>query len=275
MLDTKLQDDLIQKGRDFMKYYDEDEWGEFESDQDLNKPQPPLTKAPMRSTAIPLPGCFGELAMHTDLTELFRCRKSSRVYTGKGISLLQLSYLLWASQGIKDIRGNAYATIRTVPSGGARHGFETYLAVRNVEGLRQGAYHYLPLTHELEYLHPIEDIEHTIGLSLCSQTWTAHADVVFYWSVVAYRCEWRYGIFAHRVALIDAGHMAQNLYLACAALGLGNCAIAAFDNPVCDGLFELDGQEEFIVYTCPVGTINEEDRSKEQAFYKFVEDKGL
>ena len=43
--------------------------------------------------------------------------------------------------------------------------------------------------------------------------------------------------------MVDAGHIGQNLYLACTALGLGTCAIAAYDNTVCDPLFELDGNE--------------------------------
>ena len=52
------------------------------------------------------------------------------------MSLLQLSFLLWATQGVKSIRGKSYATIRTAPCGGARHPFQTYLLVRQVEAER-------------------------------------------------------------------------------------------------------------------------------------------
>jgi SagB-type dehydrogenase family enzyme len=93
--------------------------------------------------------------------------------------------------------------------------------------------------------------------------------------MVPYRAEWRYGIYAHRVALIDAGHMGQNLYLACTGLNLGTCAIGAFEDPVCNRLFELDGEEEYIVYTAPVGTVRESDTAEEAAFYAFVEQEGL
>jgi SagB-type dehydrogenase family enzyme len=197
------------------------------------------------------------------------------VYTGETLSLLQLSFLLWATQGVKDVRGKKYATLRTVPSGGARHGFETYLLVQSVEGLAPGKYHYLAIEHQLEYLGPQEDSHQAITTSLEGQSWAAKASVVFYWSFVPYRCEWRYGVFAHRVALIDAGHIDQNLYLACAALGLGTCAVAAFDGPLCDGIFGLDGDEEFTAYTAPVGTISARDQAAEKAFYQFVEDEGL
>ena len=126
------------------------------------------------------------------------------------MSLLQLSFLLWATQGIKSIRGKSYATIRTAPCGGARHPFETYLLVRQVEGLLPGAYHYLPMTHQLELLAPMEDKEALFALveeSLCGQRWAAKSNVVFYWSFVPYRSEWRYGIHAHRMIMADMGHV--------------------------------------------------------------------
>ena len=121
----------------------------------------------------------------------------------------------------------------------------------------------------------MEELDTAISDSLCGQSWAAKANVVFYWSMVPYRAEWRYGIYAHRVALIDAGHVGQNLYLACTGLGLGTCAIGAFEDSVCNRLFELDGVEEYIVYTAPVGTVRDSDTAEEAAFYDFVEKEGL
>jgi len=278
MLDEKLQSDLIAKGRAFTRgYLENDPYEDFESDQELKRPQPPLVKAPMRGedARIPLPRDFEALELKNDLLSLIRDRRSARVYTGEDMTLLQLSFLLWATQGIKKLRGKAYATLRTVPCGGARHEFETYLMVRHVAGLRPGAYHYLPMDHALEFLHPVENIETAISESLSGQTWAAKANVVFYWSMVPYRAEWRYGIYAHRIALIDAGHIGQNLYLACTGMGLGTCAIGAFEDALCSRLFELDGREEYIVYTAPVGTVRDCDTHEEAAFYAFVEEQGL
>jgi len=93
--------------------------------------------------------------------------------------------------------------------------------------------------------------------------------------MVAYRAEWRYGTHSHRVALLDAGHLCQNLYIAVTALGLGTCGIGAFSHDECNRVFGIDGNEEYMVYTAPVGTIREEDKAAEAAFYKFVEDEGL
>ncbi len=275
MLNPEIQKKLIAEGRKFLKSFSTSPYEDFESDQQLKLPQPPLVKAAMTDQAFPLPRNFAELEMKQDFIRIVTERKSSRVYSGQPISLPQLSFLLWATQGIKDIRGKSYATLRTVPSGGARHGFETYLLVQQVEGLQPGAYHYLPMTHQLEFLNPVQDLPAVISSSLEGQSWASKAGVIFYLSFVPYRCEWRYGIWAHRVALIDAGHVGQNLYLACAALGLGTCAIAAFDMQVCDSLFGLDGEEEFTVYASPVGTISSADQRREKAFYQFVEDEGL
>ncbi len=275
MLDPETQKKLITEGRDFMKSDHNNAYDTFETDQDLKLPQPQLVKAPMRDQALELPRNFEDLDLQQDIIKLLTNRKSSRVYTQQPISLLQLAFLLWATQGIKDIRGKSYATLRTVPSGGARHGFETYLLVQHVEGLQPGAYHYLPITHQLEFLHPVENLRETISTSLEEQSWASKASAIFYWSFVPYRCEWRYGIWAHRPALMDAGHVGQNLYLACTALGLGTCAIAAFDMKICDTLFGLDGEEEFTVYVAPVGTISVGNQKSEKAFYQFVEDEGL
>ena len=279
MLERKIQEELIQKGRAFtMGYTDGDPYGEdFESDQELKLPQPPLCKAPMRpqECRISLTRDFSGLEMKNQLIDLIRDRKSSRIFTQEAIGLDALSFLLWATQGVKALRGKAYATLRTVPCGGARHEFETYLIVRNVDGLEPGRYHYLPMEHALEYLGPIAEAEAVITETLSGQSWAAKANVVFYWSMVPYRAEWRYGIYAHRIALVDIGHVGQAMYTACTGLGLGCCGIGAFSHERCAELFELDGVEEYIVYTTPVGTVREQDKESEQAFYRFVEEEGL
>lgn len=276
MLEKELRQKLISAGRAFTRgFLDNDSYRELsESDQEQKLPQPPLVKAAYTplETHIPLTKDFTTLNLKQDIIELIRDRKSSRIYTQESMSLDELSFMLWSTQGIKGLRGKSYATLRTVPCGGARHEFETYLIVRNIEGLKQGAYHYLPMEHALEYLHPIDHIEDTINETLCGQVWASKANVVFYWSMVPYRAEWRYDIYAHRTALIDTGHIGQNLYLACTALERGCCGIAAFSHERCNEVFCLDGEDEYIVYTVPVGSIRDSDKIYENAFYSFIEE---
>ena len=277
MLDEALQKKLIEAGRAFTRGYQADDpfMENFESDQELHRPQPPLVKPAMTGDKIELTRDFSGLELKHDLVTLIRDRRSARVYTGETVTREQLSFLLWATQGIKALRGKSYATLRTVPCGGARHEFETYLLIRRVEGLKPGAYHYLPMEHALEFLHPVSDLEDAITRSLEGQKWAEKASLVFYWAMVPYRAEWRYGVYAHRPALIDVGHVGQNLYLACTGAGLGTCAIAAFSHEMCNELFGLDGEEEYVVYAAPVGTVRESDRDAEQAFYRFVEEENM
>ena len=64
-----------------------------------------------------------------------------------------------------------------------------------------------------------------------------------------------YGLAAHKVIALDAGHVCQNLYLACAAIGAGTCAVAAYHQQLMDRLVVVDGQEEFVIYMAPVGKV--------------------
>lgn len=266
----------IARGRAFItKFAQEGEDEEYKTDQELKRPQPPLAKAAVSDTLIDLPVCYEKLPVENDFLHVINTRESHRVYTEKPLSLLALSYLLWCTQGIKEIRGRAYATLRTVPCGGARHEFECYMTVQQVEGLAEGLYHYLPLTHQLEFLGGTEDMRGFISDSLCGQSWAAKANVVFYYSCVFYRAEWRYGIWAHAPILMDSGHVTQNLYLAATSIGLGGCAVAAVEPDIANDRFGLDGLEETVFYAMPVGTVEAKDKDAEQDFYRFVKEQGL
>lgn len=241
----------IEWNRQFMKSgFGKDE---YESDQQKKLPQPPLSNPARGMDVIPLTKEFGGLLKEADYLALLHARKSVRVYKQEPVTLEQLAFLLWSTQGVTGIRGSNYAAIRPVPSAGARHPFETYLAVFQVEGLEKGIYHYLPLEHSLEFVAAVEDLEEQVTVGLCGQGWAVKGAVTFFYTAVAYRSEWRYSIASHRVMLLDAGHVMQNLYLSAHALGLGTCAIAAFQQEAVDRLLQLDGDEEFVVYAAPVG----------------------
>ena len=272
-MDKERYKQLIHEGRMFMHNMHGDETDEeWTSDQLKKLPQPPLVKEQMTEETIALNRDFSTVIQEQDFFTVLKARKSNRVYTDGTMTIDQLSFLLWAIQGVKDIRGKNYATLRTVPSGGARHPFETYLFVRNIEGLKQGLYHYLPMSHRLEFLKDVENIEEVMNKAVCEQAWVKKANVLFVFTCVPYRAEWRYSYDAHRTALIDLGHVGENLYLSAASLNLGTCGIAAFNDFFANGFLGLDGNEEFVCYTQPVGTVQAEDKAKEDAFYSFLDE---
>ena len=225
-----------------------------ETDQTNKVKQPPLYKEAIAGNEIiPLPKKFTDLEVKTNFLEIIEGRKSDRMYTGEDISLDQLSYLLWTTQGVRGERDGGYATIRNVPCAGARHEFETYLIVQHVSGLQAGVYHYLAKDHTLELLKSIDgDIEDLAAKSMSGQGWVKKSSVQFFWSIIPYRSEWRYSIKAHKMALVDIGHVGQNLYLAATALGLGTCGIGVYDQELCDELFGFDSEEQTI-YSATIG----------------------
>jgi len=217
-------------------------------------PPPALQKpyrADARTVALPGPERFGELGA-ASLLSLLRSRRSVRRYADEPLSLAELAFLLWATQGILAHPSPA-VTLRTVPSAGARHAFETYLYCRRVEGLEAGIWRYLPLEHRLLFEFNEPGLGARISTACLGQRFVSQGAATFFWSVLPARMEWRYGPAAHRVLPLDAGHVCQNLYLAAEAIGAGVCAVGAYDQQALDALLRLDGEEEFVLYLAPAG----------------------
>ena len=187
-----------------------------------------------------------------DLTMAIAGRRSVRKFTHGPLTLDELSYLLWATQGIRDIASTSTA-FRTVPSAGCRHSFEAYICAMDVAGLTSGVYRYLPVDNELVLVAEIPDVGRRIAQAALGQTFISRAAAVFIWTTIPYRMEWRYGLAAHKVIAIDIGHVCQNLYLACAAIKAGTCAVAAYHQQAMDELLGVDGKDEFALYLAPVG----------------------
>ncbi len=223
-----------------------------ESDQSRGVPMPPIQKpAPKGKIPIQLPAPPESLGRKY-LKRAIADRKSRRSFTENPISLEELSLLLWATQGVRD-RTNPNRIYRNVPSAGNRHATETYLAVFLVEGLAKGLYRYLPADHALVPVSRPQRLEEKVSEACMGQRFAGSAAVTFIWSVVRYRTEWRYPGASIKILALDVGHVCQNLYLACEAIGCGTCAIAAYDQEKADALLGLDGDDEFVIYIAPVG----------------------
>lgn len=192
----------------------------------------------------------------TGLTTAIGNRKSHRVYRQLNLSIEELAYLLWCTQGLRGEVVNGHAH-RNVPSAGCRHALETYLAIFNVDGLDSGVYRYLPLSHQLEFEFSDDMLSEKMTIASLGQSYPGKSAVTFIWVAIPYRMEWRYGLAAHKVIALDAGHVCQNLYLACESIDAGACAIAAYDQEELDELLGLDGEEEFAIYIASVGKIKQ------------------
>ena len=230
-----------------------------ESDQTKGIKAPPFSKSIVGELTV-LPSFEGVVNVDS-YVKLLDVRRSIRKYTDKPMSKAELAFMLWSVNGIQELRGEV-ATLRPSPSGGARHPFETYIAVKNVEDLEPGLYHYVPTENVGEKKCTIQRVgdkisEGRISSMLAEQTWAVRAPIVLFYSCIPYKAEWRYVDMAHRVALIDLGHAGQNAMLSAAALGLGSCCMAAYNQKLCDETLGFDGLDEYTVYAIAVGTPEE------------------
>ncbi|MFC2116576.1 SagB/ThcOx family dehydrogenase [Bacteroidota bacterium] len=246
--------DSMETHRKFLKAY---WWDERDTKETDKKNQIP---APLPQKPYPKNASLIDLVPHEDFTignfsllEAIKRRKSHRRFIEKPLTMEELSYLLWATQGMRDDEG--ISNKRTVPSAGSRHPFETYLVINRVNGIKPGLYRYLPFQHKIYFLYTDTELETKVIDACRGQGFVGTGAVVFIWTVIPYRSEWQYIMVAPKMIALDAGHLCQNLYLACETIEAGTCAIGAYNQDKMDVLLDVDGKEEFVIYAAPVGKI--------------------
>jgi SagB-type dehydrogenase family enzyme len=187
-----------------------------------------------------------EIDRDTDFETLLDMRKSTRYFSDRPVKLKELSKVLGSCR-VVDVKREPER--RSYPSGGARFPVELYVASFNVDGLNQGAYHYNMLKRELEQLWKTD--LRSRRRELISPYLENPAVTILFTSVVA-RSEVKYGIRAYPYSLIEAGHMGQNIHLACGEIGLGSCSVSGFVDDTAKEIFDLT-EDEIPIYTISIG----------------------
>ncbi|MFX0051535.1 MAG: SagB/ThcOx family dehydrogenase [Candidatus Hermodarchaeota archaeon] len=227
-----------------------------ESDQSKGMPQPPIeveyeAKQPIIDLPLPRDITLKTIALRNAIEN----RRSVRKYSGEPLTLMEISWLLWCTQGVKEIISRP-VTLRNVPSAGARHALETFLLINNVESIQPGLYRYLATKHKIIPIN-LEDslISEKLADACLEQSHVKKSAVTFFWVAIVYRMYWRYGERGYRYLHLDAGHVCQNLYLAAEKIGCGVCAIAAYDDIQVNEILGVDGEDAFTIYLATVGKI--------------------
>ncbi len=175
------------------------------------------------SISLPKPSSDGKVSVEKAIME----RRTIRDFQDRSLSLIFLSQLLWAGQGITDPKGGK----RAAPSGGALYPLDIYCVIgeKGVEGIESGVYHYSPEEHSIL---PISkgDRRKEIASASLGQTWMVRAPVLFIITAGYRRITGKYGERGIRYALIEVGHVGQNLFLQAGALGLGAGIVGAFND---------------------------------------------
>jgi len=238
-------------GRDFMRLTRYSEISQTPQNQGI--PQPPLELPyPADVPLVDLPDPNRAVIPALDLRDAIARRETCRRYSEQNLTLDELSFLLWATQGVKSVTPRP-VTLRTVPSAGARHAFETYLLVNHVDGLEPGLYRYAAVKHALIPLELSAGVNERVTHACLDQKQVQTSAVTFMWVAVVDRMAWRYVERGYRYLFLDAGHICQNLYLAAEPLNCGVCAIAAFDDDLVNGALGLDGENQFVAYIGSLG----------------------
>ena len=230
-----------------------------ESDQRKGLPVPPIQKPYLEDANLIdlIPSEGFTIGNNISLLEAINNRESRRQYKDEALTLEELSFLLWCTQGVKELIRNNLLTKRTVPSGGCMHPFETYLVINRVNDLESGLYRYIATEHKLLFLKELnpEKMPEVLGKINNGQTFVGKGAVVFIWSVRPYRTEYRYREDSLKDILMSVGHICQNLYLACETIKAGTCAVVAYQQDQLDEFIGLDGYDEIALYVAPVGKI--------------------
>lgn len=220
------------------------------SGRERGLPPPPLELEFDGQNAIKLPYPKG-VDVDMGLVELMENRQSVRRYSEKPLTLSELSYLLWCTQGVKSSSPNA--TKRMVPSAGARHALETFVLANNVEGLEIGLYRFLALEHKLGKVKADANLGDKLVKACLGQVFVKNSAATFIWVAVPDRMTWRYAQRGYRYLYLDAGHVGQNLYLGAESIESGVCVVGAFDDDAVNKLIGVDGKEQFVIYMAAVG----------------------
>lgn len=165
----------------------------------------------------------------------------------RSIFLPELARLLHSANGVTGRGG-----LRAAPSAGALYAGEIYVVVERVTGLAPGVYYYSPLERSLV---PVRE-EASLGVLAESverpgQIEGAAAAVLL--TNVFRRYGWRYANRGYRYALIDTGHIGENLRLAAGSAGFTHVAPARFWDDRVNALLRLDGRTEAVCALHVVG----------------------
>jgi SagB-type dehydrogenase family enzyme len=175
------------------------------------------------SISLPKPSFDGKVSVEKAIKE----RRTIRDFKERILSLAQLSQLLWAAQGITDSATGKRAS----PSAGALYPLDIYVLIgeNGVEKIEAGVYHYLPTEHSISFISKGDRRKEIASASL-GQRWMAKAPIIFMITAEYRRITGKYGERGIRYALIEAGHVGQNLFLQAEALGLGAGIVGAFND---------------------------------------------
>lgn len=179
-------------------------------------------------------------------------RRSARGFAPGPLALAELAAMLDAAYGVTAAATAQTPPLRAVPSAGALYPLELYVLCRRVRRLPAAVHHFDPLDRVLRRLPA--DAERIDGAALTPfAPLVDDAAAVVAITGVFWRSRFKYGLRGFRFTLLEAGHAAQNLLLAAAALGLAAVPVGGFYDRELERLLLIDGVNESALYAISIG----------------------
>ena len=205
--------------------------------------------------SLPEPSPSQLLKGSSSLHDALLTRKTCRSYLNKSVSLENISTLLYLSMGHLKERGQEtsdftpapFRARRSSPSGGGLSSSEGYLYAYNIRGLNPGFYYYHPTLHSLRLIRRIQE---PLGNFLNGQHFVDNLPFGIFITSRFDKLWWKYPHSrAYRVALIEAGHIAQTAQLISTAMGLNTwLSSATNDTKVEKALGIQDLREQLVLF---------------------------
>ena len=126
-----------------------------------------------------------------------------------------------------------------------------------VDGFPSGIYHHDVHAQQLSFLRELPDAS-WLHDAFLGEDMLAGAGAVFVITAVLPRARFKYGERAYRYVHLEAGHLAQNLVLAAQEGSLAAAPVGGFIERRLEKLLDIDGVEEFAVYSVFIGSRREE-----------------
>ena len=199
---------------------------------------------------IPLPAEGATVTM--SLTEALSRRRTAREFTGRDITIRELVAILRHANGVSDETHGDDHPLRAIPSGGGLYPTELYVLPLGLSELPLGAYHYDPGQHFLARFLA-DPAEPVLTRACFGGAAITTASVAFAITVTYERQSIKYGERAYRFALMECGHLAQNLLLVATALGLGTLPLGGFLDDELNTYLRVDGTREAVLYVVLMG----------------------
>jgi len=196
---------------------------------------------------------------------VIKSRRSVRSYSGKAVSMAELSTILYHGNGISGRLQMEHlpetATfgrlegldLRTAVSGGALYPVELYVLALNVEQLVTGAYRYLPRFHALKPIGPLGRSFSISGMAQFGEIEVEKASFLLAYVYNVFENARKYGESGLAFALIEAGSIATNVHLICTALGAGSCDVGSFSKHRFERLLDADGISRHMIHLTVIG----------------------